>query len=108
MHERDRPTLPEIDVSAIAAAMAGVGAERAPGPRERAFARLGSLRSVPRVAVRAPALQALPLDHRGGFLLSRVDGKSSVETILDVSAMPREEVFDLLVALADAGIIALG
>src|SRR5438445_7995672 len=46
---------------------------------------------VPRLAVPLEDLAVLPLDHREGFLLSLIDGTSTIESILDVCAMPFDE-----------------
>ncbi|MGZ3454285.1 MAG: hypothetical protein ACXVEF_32060 [Polyangiales bacterium] len=63
-------------------------------------ARLGPLEQVPMVAVPAEQLRWLTLDHRSGFLLSHVDGVSTLEEILDISGMPHLEamriIYDLL------------
>jgi hypothetical protein len=63
-------------------------------------ARLGSLEQVPTVAVPVEQLRWLTLDHRAGFLLSHVDGVSTLEEILDISGMPHLEamriIYDLL------------
>ena len=45
---------------------------------------------VPVVMVAREQLRWLSIDHRAGFLLSHVDGVSSLEMILDVSGMPVE------------------
>ena len=61
--------------------------------------------SVPVLAMAATQMRGMQLDHRAGFILSHVDGVSSVETILDVSGMQSDEVLLLLQALVDKGII---
>ena len=38
----------------------------------------------------------LSLDHRAGFILSCVDGYSSIEEILDVSGMPQIDALRIL------------
>lgn len=67
--------------------------------------RLGDLRSVPKLAVPPGEIRWLGLDHRGGFLLSRVDGLHTVEELCDVSGMERLEALKTLVELRDAGAI---
>jgi hypothetical protein len=60
------------------------------------------------VIARAPAeCHGLPLDHRAAFLLSRIDGVSNIETILDVCAMPYDEALLILDGLIDLGVIRL-
>lgn len=71
------------------------------------LARLGSLAQVVRVAVSGEQIRWLSLDHRAGFLLSLVDGQSSIETLLDISGMPRLEALRILYALLDQRVIAL-
>lgn len=62
--------------------------------------------SVPVLAMSAAQMRGMQLDHRAGFILSHVDGVSSVETILDVSGMQGSEVLALLQELLDKGIIS--
>lgn len=69
--------------------------------------RLGAADHVPRLAVNGGALTGLALDHRAGFLLSCVDGGSTVEEIIDVSAMPRLEAVRVLYELLQEGIIEM-
>jgi hypothetical protein len=63
------------------------------------------LRRVPRLAVGVHELALLPLDHREGFLVSRVDGKSTIETLLDVCAMPADEALEILQSLVERGVL---
>jgi hypothetical protein len=69
--------------------------------------RLGSLARVPALTVDTAEVRTLPVDHRGAFLLSQVDGVSTVEMILDVSGMGRLEALRILCTLSDQGIIRL-
>ena len=64
-------------------------------------ARLGSTSNLLRVAVGENDVRWLGLDHRAGFLLSRVDGHSSIEEIIDTSGMPRLEALRTLAELLD-------
>lgn len=68
-------------------------------------ARLGSIDQVPRLAIPTAELQWLSLDHRAGFLLSCVDGRSTVEEILDVSGMPKLDALRILYTLLQQQII---
>lgn len=63
--------------------------------------RLGSFAARPRVVVGDTNVRWLGLDHRAGFLLSRVDGTSTVEEIIDTSGMPRLEALRTLCDLLD-------
>lgn len=67
--------------------------------------RLGSMDRVPRVAVPDSEVRWLGLDHKAGFLLSRVDGEQTLEEIIDVSGMPRLEALKTLAELLEAGAI---
>ena len=62
---------------------------------------------IPMVAVSPRELELHTLDHREGFLLSRVDGVSTIETILDVCAMPAEEALEILERLTERGILMI-
>ncbi|MEO6418646.1 MAG: hypothetical protein ABIP39_04525, partial [Polyangiaceae bacterium] len=64
-----------------------------------------SLKRVPAVEIAPDKLLALGLNHKAGFLLSLIDGTSSVEVILDVCAMPREEAIKVLHDLVEDGIV---
>ncbi len=52
-------------------------------------------------------LASLPLDHRAGFLVSLIDGTSSIESLLDACAMPAEEAIAILNGLLEQHIVAL-
>ncbi len=67
--------------------------------------RLGGMDRTPEVAVPDSEVRWLGLDHKAGFLLSRVDGVNTLEEIVDVSGMPRLEALKMLVELLDAGAI---
>lgn len=67
--------------------------------------RLGGTARVVEVAMPESEMRWLGLDHRAGFLLSRVDGLQSVEDLLDVSGMLRLEALKTLVELLELGAI---
>lgn len=69
--------------------------------------RLGSLQARPRVVVAEANIRWLGLDHRAGFILSRVDGHSTIEEIVDTSGMPRLEALRTLCDLLDLRAIQL-
>ncbi|MFW5876822.1 MAG: hypothetical protein ACOCXM_08795 [Myxococcota bacterium] len=69
--------------------------------------RLGGAGGVPMVTVRSSDVRWLGLDHRAGFLLSRIDGAHTLEDILDMSGMPRLEALKMLTELVDAGAIRI-
>jgi hypothetical protein len=66
---------------------------------------LGGLRKVPQLAVSPEQLRWLALDHRAGFLLSQLDGRSTFEELLDVCGMPPFEAIRLLVQLLQQNVI---
>jgi hypothetical protein len=70
-------------------------------------AKLGSLHQRPEVSVSGDQLRWLSLDHRAGFLLSLIDGSSSVEELLDISGMPRFEALRTLCDLLEQNVITL-
>jgi hypothetical protein len=71
-------------------------------------ARLGSLAQRVRVAVPGDQIRWLSLDHRAGFVLSLIDGSSTVEELLDISGMNRLDALRILYTLYDQRVIALG
>jgi len=71
-------------------------------------ARLGSLDQCVRMAVPNDQIRWLTLDHRAGFLLSLIDGGSTVDQILDISGMPRLDALRIMYQLLDQRVIALG
>ncbi len=61
-----------------------------------------------RMVVCAPiaVIKQLPLDHRAGFLLSLMDdGSMDLETLIEVSGMPRGDVLAIVQELHDATVI---
>lgn len=70
-------------------------------------ARLGPLDQVVRVAVPPDQVRWLSLDHRSGFLLSLVDGTSTMEELLDISGMPRLDALRIMYTLAEQQVIVL-
>lgn len=70
-------------------------------------ARLGSLGQVVSVALPSDQIRWLSLDHRAGFLLSLVDGSSSVEEILDICGMARLDALRILYTLHEQRVISL-
>jgi hypothetical protein len=69
------------------------------------FARFGSPASVPRPVLPPEDVKKLPLEPRSAFVLSHVDGQSTVDTILDLCGMPPDEVLEALVDLLSYGAI---
>jgi hypothetical protein len=69
-------------------------------------ARVGPLDRVPVVTVAREQLRWLSIDHRAGFLLSHIDGVSSLEMILDVSGMPLLDALKILAELTQQRVIS--
>lgn len=66
-----------------------------------------ALMRTPSLLVGGPALQTLPLDHRAGFIISLVDGHSTVSLIMDMCPMPRPETLAVIFALVEDNVLAL-
>jgi hypothetical protein len=69
-------------------------------------ARLSPLDRAPIVVVPPTQMRWLSIDHRAGFVLSLIDGSSTVETILDVSGMPKLDALRILHELVQQKIVA--
>jgi hypothetical protein len=69
-------------------------------------ARLGPLDRVPLVVVPRAQMRWLSIDHRAGFVLSLIDGSSSIEMILDVSGMPKLDALRILHELVQQKIVS--
>ena len=65
-------------------------------------------RTVPRVLRSNGELAQAPLDHREGFVLSLIDGGTSVQVLMDVAGMPDSELIAVLQRLRSLEIITLG
>ena len=63
--------------------------------------------AIPVVAVDLAELRQLSLDPHSGFLLSLMDGSTTVETLLDVCGMPAEEAMRRLDHLVMLGVVRL-
>ena len=71
-------------------------------------ARLGSLDQVVSIALPSDQIRWLTLDHRAGFLLSLIDGGSTLDQILDISGMTRLDALRIMYQLLDQRVILLG
>jgi hypothetical protein len=69
--------------------------------------KLGERTHVPRVLMMADQLQHLALDHRAGFLISCIDGASSLDEVLDMSGMPALDTVRLLYELVQEGAVVI-
>lgn len=66
---------------------------------------LGGLSATLTVVAQSAVIRTMDLDHRAGYLLSLIDGVSTVEDIIDVASMPREQTLALLVDLKQRGLV---
>jgi hypothetical protein len=67
-----------------------------------ACGRSGALTTV----VSVDTLKGMPLDHRAGYLLSWMDGSIDLETLIEVSTLPRDQVLRIVRDLFESGIVA--
>lgn len=65
------------------------------------------LDKVPHLLVGPAQIAKLPLDPQAGFVLSLIDGMSTVENVADASGLPAEEVIRIFGRLLEMGAIAL-
>ena len=72
---------------------------------KRYWAAIGDLSKVPTVKVPHHEILWQDMDHRKGFLLSRIDGMLTYEDIIDISGMADFEVCQILVTLKRDGVI---
>jgi hypothetical protein len=62
---------------------------------------------VPRVVASAEQVRQLPIDPRVAYLLSRIDGHSTVETLVDITGFEVDEVLAVLATLVHFGAVEL-
>lgn len=67
--------------------------------------KIGPLCQIPVIEINDTEIRWLGLDHRAGFVLSRIDCKSSVEELLDICGMPHLEVLKTIIELFNRGAI---
>jgi hypothetical protein len=71
------------------------------------LSRLGGLAKILRVAIPPDEIRWLSLDHKAGFLLSCIDGTSSIEEVLDVACMQEFEAIRILHDFRELGVIEI-
>jgi hypothetical protein len=76
--------------------------------KEMYISKLGSCEAVLRVVMSRDQIRDLSFDHRGGFLISLIDGVATVDDVLDISGMPQLEALRLLYELKQEGVIDSG
>jgi hypothetical protein len=72
-----------------------------------AIRRRAGVTGIPRVVMMPALVRGLPIDPRDAFVLSHVDGQSSVETLVDVTGFDRAELISILGRLVRLGAIAV-
>ncbi len=65
----------------------------------------GSMIGMPVLAVPPAELRLLPLDPRAAFLLSQMDGRTDLDTVLELSAMSRAKALRLVRQLYVSGVV---
>ena len=65
------------------------------------------LHAVPWLVVTLDHVKELPLDSRAGRLLSLIDGRSTVEMILDMAGLPEDDAIAVLARLVELQVIEL-
>ena len=71
------------------------------------MSRIGDLDRVPVVIMTDENIQWLALDHRAGFILSLMDGDTTLEELLDIAGMPHNDVLRVVGMLLDKGVISV-
>ena len=80
----------------------------APEIIERAYlTQIGSLDRVPVLLVAPGALATMSLDHRAGFLLTFIDGNTTLDDVLDACGLPRADVLPIVADLLQRKIIGV-
>ena len=74
---------------------------------QKYLSRLGGLTKILRVAMPPDEIRWLSLDHKAGFLLSCIDGTSSIEEVLDVACMHEFEAIRILHDFRELGVIEI-
>lgn len=69
------------------------------------FGRIGDKTGVPRVVMTPGQIKELLFDNRAGFILSCIDGVSTVDEVLDMSGMEPLDALRILYELLQAGAI---
>jgi hypothetical protein len=70
--------------------------------------KVGPLGRVPVVIAESAVVQCASIDHRAAFLLSLVDGTSTLQAILDACAMPRLEALRIVQQMVLRKIVGFG
>jgi hypothetical protein len=74
--------------------------------RDSLLCQVGSLDHIPRSGVASHEIGSLGLEHRLAFMLSLVDGVSTVAEVVDVCGLDELEALALLADLGEQGLVA--
>ena len=91
---RERSNRPPVTVDEVGAAAVKI-------------ARSSRRESAPKLLASRALIAKAPIDTRAAFVLSLVDGRNSVDAIIDMSGMLEDEVKAILARLARLGLISL-
>jgi len=67
--------------------------------------RIGPLARSPRIRMRAQDIMWQSMDHRAGFVLSQVDGRTTYDEIIEISGLNELDATRILARLVDQGVI---
>ncbi len=67
--------------------------------------KLGTMATIPRLAIKPEEVLWLNLDHRAGFLLAQIDGLVNYEDLFALSGLPRLDTARILATLLQEGVI---
>lgn len=82
-------------------------ANLSPEPRSQLYEIRDHLDAVPTLAMPEAETYGLPLGPPARFVLTLVDGVSTLETIADASGLPSEEALAILTDLLERGVLAV-
>jgi hypothetical protein len=83
-------------------------AEACRGMLARAYlSHLGKRSDVPRIVMGGAQLRATQLDRWAAFVMSRVDGESSIDDIVDISGMVELDTLRILYELVQQGVVGI-
>jgi hypothetical protein len=74
---------------------------------QRHAERIGDLTAVPVIAMTPDQIRWMALDHREGFLLSLIDGQTSIEEIIDIAGMDRADLLKAIANLIEQEVLRL-
>lgn len=97
---RPRSSRPPVRVDEVGDAAVAIAAKHGRASRNL-------LPSAPTLLKTRRELENAPINHRDAFVLSLVDGKTSVQGVVDLAAMPDGEALAILDRLAALGIVSL-